>query len=229
MSSPVRVRHSPRTRAVPARFRLASPAQQRGRETLERFAEATEELLRERAFEDISVQEIVRRAGRPIGSFYARFGSKEALLPFLYQRYHESLESLVEKRFTGPAWQGLGFAETVAAVVDAMIAPYTERRWLIRALALFARQHPEALPADLVARRQRVSAMLEGALLRHRAHIRHADPAAAARFGVYFVMCTAREHVLFPDAPQARLTPMTRSELRSSLAQALLGYLRAAK
>src|SRR5262245_23380018 len=103
---------------VPARWRRTAPAQPRGRDTAERFATATEELLRTRPFEEISIREIVRRAGRPIGSFYARFASKEALLPFLYQRYHEGLEPLFAARLARVDWESLDLEAAIEAVVD---------------------------------------------------------------------------------------------------------------
>src|SRR5262249_33912422 len=143
-------------RAAAERWRCAPPVQARSRETVDLFARAAEELLRERSFEEIGVLDIVRRAARPIGSFYAPFASKEALLPCRYQRYHEGLETLVASRVALVPWASLSFARTVEAFVDLLIGLYDERRWLIRALALFARLRPEALPPDVVERRLRV-------------------------------------------------------------------------
>jgi len=217
-------RHRP---AAAARWRCAPPAQARSRETVDRFAQAAEELLRERPFEEIGVQDIARRAGRPVGSFYARFASKEALLPFLYLRYHVGLEPLLAARLARVAWSRIGFERTVEAVVDIVIGMYTERRWLIRALALFARMRPEALPADLVEQRRRVYAPLEAVLQRHAARMPHADPAAAIRFGVFMISSIARERLLFAEAPLARITPLSRTELRRELVRALYSYLTA--
>src|SRR5262245_7212000 len=184
-------------RAVPSRFRAAPPAQARSRETMDRFAEATEELLRDRPFEEISIQEIARRADRPIGSFYARFGCKDALLPHLYRRYHEGLEALFASRLARFAWEELDFPATVGAIVDFLLGIYVERAWLIRTLALFARSRPEALPDDLVERRGRLYDGPAQLLLRHRAHIAHRNPEAAVRFGLFLVSSVTREKLLF--------------------------------
>jgi AcrR family transcriptional regulator len=216
-----------RQEAIEARWRLAPPAQARSRETVDRFAQAAEELLRERPFEEIGVQDIARHAGRPVGSFYARFGSKEALLPFLYQRYHEGLEPLLAARLERVSWPRLGFERTVEAVVDIVIGMYSERRWLIRALALFARMRPEALPPDVVARRRRVYEPLEAVLRRHASSIAHTDADAAIRFGVFLVSSVARERMLFAEAPLARITPIPRADLRRELVRALHSYLAA--
>ena len=68
------------------------PQQTRSRQTLERILDATEELLRKKPFEEINVAEIVGLARSSVGSFYARFGSKEGLLPLLYQRYDREVQ-----------------------------------------------------------------------------------------------------------------------------------------
>lgn len=216
---------APRTAAGSARWRRAAPVQQRSRDTLDRFAEATETLLRDRSFEDITVQDIVRLAGRPIGSFYARFGSKEALMPHLYQRYHDGLAPLLAARIARVDWPRLDFRGTCAGLVDLFLSLYVERRWLLRAAALFARQHPEALPPGLKQQRQELFHQAGVLLLRHRGHIAHADPEQAVRFGLYLVGSVARDKLLFPEAPHASATPMSRAALRSSLVHALTSYL----
>ncbi len=223
MSTPAATR--PHSSSTPSRWSRTAPIQRRGHETAERFAAATEALLRTRPFEEISIQDIVRMAGRPTGSFYARFASKEALLPFLYQRYHEDLEPRFAARLGRVDWDSLDLGAASAALVDVLIAQYTERRWLIRALALFTRMRPEALPDDLVRRRRRVFDHAVQALIRHRRRITHDDAEAAIRFGVYLVCAVAREKLLFGEAPHSRVTPMTRATLRAELVRTLYAYL----
>ena len=75
------------------------PVQDRSRRTLAALLDATESLLEERRFEQISVAEIILKAGVSTGSFYARFSGKDALLPALYARYHADLpERLAQVR-----------------------------------------------------------------------------------------------------------------------------------
>src|SRR5262245_25862763 len=109
---------------------------------MDRFARAAEDLLKDRPFEEISVRDITRRAQRPIGSFYARFKSKDALLPHLYERYDASLEAVFETRLARYDWEALGFVPTIEAIVDFIVGTFDDRRWLIRTLALFARLRP---------------------------------------------------------------------------------------
>lgn len=201
------------------------PLQQRSRDTMERFAVAAEELLRDRPFERITVQEIVVRAGRPIGSFYARFDSKEALLPFLYERYDQSLERAYTSRLAGIPWADLALPAAIEALVGVLIGMYVDDRWLLRALALFARQHPEALSDELVTRRRLLFEDISQILLRHRRRILHADPEEAIRFGVFFVSAVARDRLLFSEAPHARATALPVARLREELTHALQAYL----
>jgi len=192
---------------------------------MDRFAVAAEALLRDKTFEEISIQDIVDRAGRPIGSFYARFRSKEALLPLLYQRYHDDLEALFVRHLGRAAENRLGLEESIQVIVDFIIDTFTSRRGLLRAITLFARRRPEALPADLVPQRRRIYALPAAILARHRNRIAHTDVDAAIEFGLYFVTTVARERVLFGDMPLARVTPITRRALRVELAHALRSYL----
>lgn len=224
---PRATRRSSTSRSTPAasRWRVAAPVQARSRETVDLFARAAEELLALRPFEEITIQDIVQRAGRPIGSFYARFGSKEALLPYLYQRYHDGLEAWYKARLERVTWTSLGFEETAGKVVDLLLGLLTERPWLIRALALFSRNRPEALPDDLARRRRQVIDAVVTILLEHRSRVRHPDPEAAIRFGVFLVSTVAREKLLFSEAPLSRVTPMSRTALRRELTHTLVSYL----
>src|SRR5262249_2467930 len=144
-----------RQTSADTRWHHAPPVQARSRETVDRLAGAAEELLRERSFEEIGVQDIARRARRPVGPVYARFARQGAPRPFPYPRYHEGLEPLLRARLARVPWARLGFEGTIEAVVELILGMYTERPWLIRALALFARLRPEALPQGLVEQRRR--------------------------------------------------------------------------
>jgi AcrR family transcriptional regulator len=217
----------PRRRRTAGAWKTSAPVQQRARDTMERFAAAAEALLEERPFERISVQDIATRAGRPIGSFYARFQSKEALLPFLYERYDRSLERHFNDRLERIAWGPLDLVATVEALVGVLVGLYLDRRWLLRALALFARQRPEALSPEMVERRKLLYAGVSRILLRHRRSIRHDDPEEAIRFGIFLVSSVARDRLLFSEAPHARVTELPVTRLRGELTRALHAYLTA--
>lgn len=213
------------TKEETRRWQYAPPIQDRSRETAERFVAATERLLARGSFERISIQDIAREADRSTGSFYARFASKEALLPLLYERYDRDLRERFARAFRDLDWASLPFEDAAARLVDYLVGTYVERRFLIRALALFVRTHPEALPEEIFRGRAATYDRVVAAFRPHRARIRHADTDTAVRFGIFLVSSAAREKLLFDNAPLARVTPLERTRLAAELTRALIGYL----
>ena len=64
-------------------MRINAPKQTRSRATLERISAAAVELIGEQGVEATTVAQIVARAESSVGSFYARFNTKEDLLEYL--------------------------------------------------------------------------------------------------------------------------------------------------
>src|SRR6185503_14615418 len=103
---------------MPDREWVRAPRQARSQATLERFVEATRLLLEERSFEEITVADIVSKAERTVGSFYARFEDKYAVLHVLVARLDERIKTLV-RSFSDPArWEGATVAEFVSESVS---------------------------------------------------------------------------------------------------------------
>lgn len=119
------------------------PSQARSQETLERFVAATRELLQERPFEDITVADIVARAGRTVGSFYARFDDKDGVLLALLGDLDDRLRVLV-RAFCDPVrWDGAPVAEFVAESVKLNVHAYRRSAPLFRAGLVAAVTRPE--------------------------------------------------------------------------------------
>ena len=70
-----------------------APTQGRSRLTAERFIGAALTLLETKAFEALSVADLAREAGRSVGAFYQRFGSKDDFLTVLLTAYFERGEA----------------------------------------------------------------------------------------------------------------------------------------
>jgi len=67
----------------PAAGARPAPTQGRSRLTAERFIGAAFTLLETKTFEELSVADLAREAGRSVGAFYQRFGSKDDFLTVL--------------------------------------------------------------------------------------------------------------------------------------------------
>jgi AcrR family transcriptional regulator len=69
---------------------LPEPRQERSRETASKFISAAMELLRKKTYGELSVAELAGAAGRSVGVFYQRFGSKDDFLDVLLTSYFEN-------------------------------------------------------------------------------------------------------------------------------------------
>ena len=68
---------------------IAPPMQERSRKTAEMFVAAAMELLRDKTYAELSVAELAQRAGRSVGVFYQRFGSKDDFLTVLLRAFFD--------------------------------------------------------------------------------------------------------------------------------------------
>lgn len=68
---------------------LPVPRQSRSRETQERFIDAGWAIVQTMPWESVAITDIAERAGRSVGAFYQRFGSKEDFLTCLLHRWLE--------------------------------------------------------------------------------------------------------------------------------------------
>lgn len=69
---------------------MQAPRQERSRETANKFVDSAMELLRTKTFGELSVAELAKAAGRSVGVFYQRFGSKDDFLDVLLTAFFES-------------------------------------------------------------------------------------------------------------------------------------------
>lgn len=68
---------------------MPAPRQERSRQTAGKFIAAAMELLLEKTYAELSVAELAKRAGRSVGVFYQRFGSKDDFLEVLLDAFFE--------------------------------------------------------------------------------------------------------------------------------------------
>lgn len=203
---------------------IHAPRQDRSRRTLESIVEATEKLLERRSFEEISIAEIVLRSGSSTGSFYARFPTKEALLPALYARYHASLpERIVRLRATLER-RNQTLRRACHLIIDEFAASFEGRENLMRAIVLYARTKPEDLRAVL-GERASMHEEIVMALRPFHSEIRHRDKAHAIRTGLFVAGTAVREAVLFPNAPFAAAVRQPPAKMKATIAAMLHAYL----
>jgi AcrR family transcriptional regulator len=210
---------------MPKTTRISPPLQERSARTLERIVEATEELLRTKSLEQVTIREIVRRAKCPIASFYARFKSKDDLLPHLYERYDARLGPEVQAKIARVDFESLDLRTAVELCVDLIIDSYSRDKWLMREVALFARRNPGAIGKDARKNRTGLHSRAAEVFAPFAGDIRHKNPVRAAEVAIFLVAAIARETVLFGEAPHATATALSREALRATLVHTFLSFL----
>lgn len=205
---------------------LHPPKQDRSRETQARILHATAKLLEKELFESISVRRIVNEAGTSIGSFYARFPDKSALLSVLYAEYEKQLEVRLARLQESTA-NAHSLEELAELIVEHFVVIFGEIPNLSRALYEYATRSPKSTESKSVAQRRRKQySFLLDALLSFRAEIAHPDPVRAVDLGLYFVTVTCRNRLFYPLAPQTRTLKISKKELKLELVRLLTVYLR---
>lgn len=173
-----------------------APRQARSQRTLENLLDAAERILLDRGLEAVTVPEVVREAGSSVGSFYARFPDKRALLETLHERAcAQTLENA--DRLLDPArWADAPVDALVQAGVTFAVQVFGSRRNIMNAFAAAFAGDP-----GFAARRARTALVLAGKLaavvLTKRAQITHPDPARAIEMGLRVVTATLEQRNAF--------------------------------
>lgn len=184
------------TRAAVKAAPVRRAQQARSQETVNRFLDATEELLQDKLFHEIGVMEIIERSGRTVGSFYARFNDKYAVLRLLRERTEERARAALEEVTAPERFVGASVDDIIETAVRAMLATYCEMGPVYRATAAQACVDPE-----FRSHRQEifhlVSSRYAGLLAPHRDRIGAPDPDRAIDLGFALMVGLLDQRMLF--------------------------------
>jgi AcrR family transcriptional regulator len=199
---------------------IQEPLQDRSMQTMNQILDAASELLEERLFEEISIAEIVARAGCSVGAFYGRFKDKSALLFALDEYHFQDFIVAANALIAEIQSEDRGLQEVIRSVVQFLVDAYGRRPGLLRALVLYAKQHHDE---GFRLRERRAWALypqLHQIILNHAAEMDCPDPNFAVRFGFMQVFFTASEILLwgtrnedFPVSADQLVTELTRTYL----------------
>lgn len=191
---------------------------------MDRILVALEELLAEKPFDRITIQEIAQRSGTGTSSIYARFRDKEALVLGLHARLREQVLECVSRLSDQERWKGKPTPRIVAAVVPPCVRFYRTHGALIRA----------ALTIDQAEMRERQASVLRFAAAKFSAVIPTESPAqakavdAAMDCAVRMLASVMYSALMFQDVEMGR-RPMTDRELSRHLIRAITALLEQAQ
>ena len=210
-------------KSLPARAR--TPQQARSRETLERILDTTEKMLDENSFENAPVSAIVKRAGSSVGSFYARFPDKDALIEALLERDHQSAMAELGEYALRPEWQRKGLRARVRGFVSMAITLAHRRRGLTR-LRFRQGLAPEGVNSGLQSvRNQELVAVFKRFFAPVMKEIRHRDRDEALNFAFRIVSSMLTTRMLLPAALDRLLGAESDEWLENELSTAVIRYL----
>ncbi|HEX3634520.1 MAG TPA: TetR/AcrR family transcriptional regulator [Paraburkholderia sp.] len=133
---------SPRSREAQQSSAVAAPRQTRSQQGLVRMLQAGRELLEASGnLDDLSINDIVERAGTSIGAFYRRFDNKDSFFEVVQDAVmEEGLEHVRQTVERDPAWCSNDAGTLADAVISFYVMTFRRNRGLYHASLLRASQ-----------------------------------------------------------------------------------------
>ena len=194
-----------------------APKQKRSRRTRQRLIRSATRLFSEKGYEATTTNQIARRAGVSVGTFYTYFLDKRAIFLEIYRDYSLDIERTIHAELNPERWRGVDFHTGIHSLVRTAFQSHKRDPGLQRAFAQIAMKDPEFQDV-----RDRIRALLREPLERlienRRDEIKVRNiPLAAFLIDETVEACLHRSIVA--DAPFAE------KELIEELANMITGYL----
>jgi AcrR family transcriptional regulator len=204
---------------------VKTPRQQRSSDSLERILKTAETLIRTKGYEALTVAEVVRRSNTSIGTFYARFEDKTALLYAVQERVHGREETQIREESAKVDWGMLPLEDTVRRLVGIkQVATHGNDR-LLEAFVVCGATDPV-----LRERGYRYKAQVESLeveiLMGHAAQIGHSNPELAARVASRLWQAAQEENVQRSRSGVSFPDPVPSDLLIHKLPEVIIAYLR---
>ncbi len=201
---------------------VREPKQDRSRRTLARIERAALELIGEKGVEATSVHDIVERARSSVGSFYARFEGKEALLQHLEAQIWEGARERWDESLADREWEDVELPGIVESVVRLLLNTY---RVHARQRRLLETRHAPDGAADAAAEFYRhVRRGIRELILTRSEQIGHPDGSTAVDLALVVLSGALRE--FHEGAPLDDALPVPTDErLVHELTRLTLAYL----
>ncbi len=173
---------------------VKEPCQKRSRDSQERILKAAEALIRSKGFEALTTAEVVRKSKTSIGTLYARFSDKTALLHAVQNRVQEREETCIRRQMAKVDWDALTLEECVRRLVEIKQIATKDNHRLFEAFVVHGATDP-VLRAQGYQHKAVIEDLEVEKLMRHAAEFGHADPETAARVASRLAQAAQEEYV----------------------------------
>lgn len=199
------------------------PQQSRSQASLGRILDATERLLEDRPFSEITVSDIAEEASVSTGLLYSRFESKDAILPYVVTRFLEQQEASFREALGQGAVPGgsLDIRERVEALVRQVAGMADRSTGLLRAAAARRLLNPGVLTEEELVLSAEIRSLGRSWLQGGARAVRRDDPERALDFVNWMVFLAGQ------IGPMVAGDPDELTALMSDLTDAMTLYLTA--
>lgn len=210
------------SRAGPMQW-VKVPQQERSQKTLARLLDGAERIIRERGLDAVTVPEVARVAGSSVGSFYARFPDKKALLDTLHERACAETLVTAEVALDPALWKGASLDQMIRVMIGFAVRSFGSRKTIMNAFN-------QAFAGDpgFAARRARTAVALgqrvTSFLLARRESMGHPQPELAIPMALRVVAATLEQRNAL-DLAEVPEIAVADAVLEAELVRLVEGYL----
>jgi AcrR family transcriptional regulator len=204
---------------------VKAPCQQRSRDSQERILRAAETLIRSKGFEALTTAEVVRRSRTSVGTLYARFGDKTALLHAVQDRVQAREETFMRSHLARVDWDSLSLEESVRRLLEIKQIVTAGDGRLFEAFVVHGATDP-VLRAQGYRHKTTIEGLEVEVLMRHAGEMAHPDPEDAARVASRLAQAAQEEYVQRSLAGVSLPAVALPDLLLQRLADVIIAYLR---
>jgi AcrR family transcriptional regulator len=198
------------------------PQQQRSQKTLARLLDAAEGLIVESGLDAVTVSAVTKRAGSSVGSFYARFADKEALIRCVLERFTDQALATASAVLEPTRWEGVPVHDALVAMMRFMLQVVDERQGVVLALLVRSARDPEltALGQRL---NDQIAVHLHGLIAQCGHAVDHDDAETAIRMAVWMILSAMQTRAL-DKAGQAGAFELDDDSIAQQMALMIIRY-----
>lgn len=203
---------------------VKSPLQSRSQDTLDRIAQAGRDLLESKDWDEISVDELVRRAQSSVGSFYARFKDKDGLLDYLDATHTQEIIESFKPLLSNEGDTEMDLENLIRKLMSSLAVYHRSQRGLVRALLSPTNSKRRPTSSSTIGSLRSTLLKILTILDRKRYAMNHPNPRRGIALGLSFALSAMRDQILSPDLTLNEET-VSEKELVEELSLLMLSYL----
>ena len=178
---------------------VRKPVQSRGKKTREKILKAAADLFGKEGFEKTTTHKVVKAAGVSVGTFYAYFKDKEAILLELFDQHARALYEVLDRPFEEVDWDNLTVRSLIRSAIETSVECNALNPKLHRLFCERSR-HPLLTTKREEWEKKAMSRMTE--LIRFgEEHVRLNDPETAAFIIYSAVNAACMQAIVFEEGP----------------------------